>query len=291
MRLAPAERPVTVLVARMGANESLRWLSNCRRKPPTQFASQRFRRACPDFIVPGAGRLLRFAIGYAIGERWRQCNLTARNANTWVASGKAGPFGWASRVSTPERGGGGQTRRMTHGRSPSLTSGSSTISSLRSTATGSEYVGAEALIRWNHPLFGNQPPGRFIEAAERTGLLLDLGERPRPRRSLCPPHQRAPRPAAAFSVNVSAIEFLHRDMADVIDPGPAADRYPAQLADAGDHREHVARQHPPCAEGIHPGCGISVLAFRWMISERATRASVCSGRSGDRDQDRSELCR
>ena len=37
-------------------------------------------------------------------------------------------------------------------------------------------VGAEALLRWRHPLFGMQPPARFIAAAEQSSLIRDLGE-------------------------------------------------------------------------------------------------------------------
>jgi EAL domain-containing protein (putative c-di-GMP-specific phosphodiesterase class I) len=84
--------------------------------------------------------------------------------------------------------------------------------------TTGERVGAEALIRWNHPLFGTQPPGRFIDAAEQSGLLLDLGERGLSTvagfaRRVNEYRERALR----FSVNVSATEFLHRDMADILE--------------------------------------------------------------------------
>ena len=41
-------------------------------------------------------------------------------------------------------------------------------------ATG-EIVGVEALVRWNHPRLGQLRPAAFLPAAERTGVIVQLG--------------------------------------------------------------------------------------------------------------------
>lgn len=69
-------------------------------------------------------------------------------------------------------------------------------------------VGAEALVRWQHPTDGMVAPGDFIPVAEATGLIVQLGEWVL--EAACAQAalwQRAGLPAFRLAVNVSAREF------------------------------------------------------------------------------------
>ena len=76
-----------------------------------------------------------------------------------------------------------------------------------------EVVGAEALLRWKHGLFGLQTPDGFVRLAEDTGLILDIGARGFHQvASFAVRVNRWRRRPLRFAINVSAIEFTHRDM-------------------------------------------------------------------------------
>ena len=74
-------------------------------------------------------------------------------------------------------------------------------------------IGAEALIRWNHPELGLVAPGRFISVAEDTGLIVPMGEwvlREACRQSLA--WRKAGLPELVMAVNLSAVQFKRGDV-------------------------------------------------------------------------------
>ncbi|HVQ38728.1 MAG TPA: EAL domain-containing protein [Pyrinomonadaceae bacterium] len=83
-------------------------------------------------------------------------------------------------------------------------------------------VGKEALVRWQHPELGLLPPGDFIDLAEKTGLILDIGHAVM--RSACLQARRWQLdsfPNLQLAVNVSARQLKQKDflsrLVDILD--------------------------------------------------------------------------
>ena len=82
--------------------------------------------------------------------------------------------------------------------------------------TGS-IVGAEALLRWNHPELGMIPPARFIPVAEDSGLIVPIGEwviREACRQGVA--WQAAGLPPLVMAVNLSAVQFKRSDVEQTV---------------------------------------------------------------------------
>ncbi|MFN0155812.1 MAG: putative bifunctional diguanylate cyclase/phosphodiesterase [Gaiella sp.] len=82
----------------------------------------------------------------------------------------------------------------------------------------SRTVGAEALMRWNHPEKGWVPPIDFIPIAEEAGLVVELGRWAIERAVLAGVEMREAleQPDFFMSVNVSARELMEEDLATFI---------------------------------------------------------------------------
>lgn len=84
-------------------------------------------------------------------------------------------------------------------------------------ATG-RIIGAEALMRWQHPRRGLVSPASFIPVAEDTGLILSLGERILRESCLqaCKWRNYRGFDGVRVGVNVSAVQFRQKDFTDVV---------------------------------------------------------------------------
>jgi len=104
---------------------------------------------------------------------------------------------------------------------------------------GDHITGAEALVRWEHPVCGLIPPAEFIPLAEETGLILEIGRMVL--ESACAQLALwATQPQMAhlsIAVNVSARQFREPDFVesvlDVINrKGARADRLKLELTES-----------------------------------------------------------
>jgi diguanylate cyclase (GGDEF)-like protein len=93
-------------------------------------------------------------------------------------------------------------------------------------ASGSQVIGLEALLRWQHPVRGLLSPEAFIPVAEETGLIRDLGQLVL--RDACV--VAGAWPALSIAVNLSPVQFRTRNFAaEVIGIVREAGAAPSQI--------------------------------------------------------------
>jgi len=94
-------------------------------------------------------------------------------------------------------------------------------------ATG-RVVGAEALVRWQDPLEGLIPPGRFIPVAETTGLIDSIGEWML--RQTCKQGKQwldAGLPPITLAVNIAPRQFIQGEIGDTVAKALSETGFPA----------------------------------------------------------------
>jgi diguanylate cyclase (GGDEF)-like protein len=80
-----------------------------------------------------------------------------------------------------------------------------------------EVVGFEALLRWTHPVYGPVAPAEFIPLAERSGLIVGIGEWVlREACRNCAAWQREGNRPLGVAVNVSSVQFEQEDFPDLV---------------------------------------------------------------------------
>ena len=128
---------------------------------------------------------------------------------------------------------------------------------------GGQIVGVEALLRWEHPELGAISPAEFIPVAEDCGLILPIGEwvLRAAVRQLKLWLERG-YPAMVVAVNLSAVQFRHRSLPDLISSILAEARLPGELLEL-ELTESVAMHDPQGA-----------IAVMNNLHERGIRMSI-----------------
>ncbi|MGE6486928.1 EAL domain-containing protein [Paenisporosarcina sp. NPDC076898] len=95
-----------------------------------------------------------------------------------------------------------------------------------------EYIGNEALIRWNHPKRGMVSPFHFIPIAEETGLIIPIGEWVL--KTACAQNkawQLTGFPPIVVSVNLSSRQFSQSNLVEVVESVLAETKLEAKYLD------------------------------------------------------------
>ena len=169
----------------------------------------------PKFVLLGATLEIRFAIGFTLALRGDHPAAILRHVGVALQESKRSRQGethrFTSQTATKLR----KNMHLTAELQQALTNGDFELHFQPKAAMESgDIIGAEALIRWRHPVFGLQYPALFIPRAE--GNRPDLRHRrmgPEGRREICSRPQPRPHGAAdglgeciATSVRASGYE-------------------------------------------------------------------------------------
>jgi EAL domain-containing protein (putative c-di-GMP-specific phosphodiesterase class I) len=181
-------------------------------------ADQVLERLKPRFVLPGASLTVQFAAGFAVGSAVGSAGAEPlqllRHAGAALQRSKAKP-------AHPPQAFAAEDERDARNRIRLASELQTAVSNQellfhyqpQFDLSSGKLVGVEALMRWNHGVFGLQPPGRFIGIAEETGAILEIGAWGlRTLAAQAAQVNRGRRPPIRFAFNVSVLEFTQRDM-------------------------------------------------------------------------------
>ena len=126
-----------------------------------------------------------------------------------------------------------------------------------------QIIGAEALLRWDHPELGKISPAEFIPIAESSGLILPIGEWVI-RTALAQLAQwiQSGMRAITLSVNLSSVQFRHAELPELVS---------RLLSDAGLPPERLELE---LTEGVAMHNPVSAIAVMDDLHQRGIRLSI-----------------
>jgi PAS domain S-box-containing protein len=168
----------------------------------------------PRFVLPGASLAVQFAAGFAIGATDVDPLQLVRQAGAALQRSKAKPAHAPHAFAAVDERDARNRIRLASELQMAVANDELVFHYQPQVHLGTgDLLGAEALLRWNHGTFGLQQPGRFIEIAEETGALVEIGAWGlRTLAAQAAKINRGRRKPIRFSMNVSVIEFMNRDM-------------------------------------------------------------------------------
>ena len=168
----------------------------------------------PRFVLPGTSLAVQFAAGFTVGFAGAEPLQLVRQAGAALQRSKAAPD-HAPRLfaATDERDARNRIR-LANELQTAVANEELLFHYQPQVDLGSgEIVGAEALLRWNHGVFGLQPPGLFIGVAEETGAMMEIGDWGlRAIAAYAARINTGRHKPVRFAFNASVIEFTRRDM-------------------------------------------------------------------------------
>ena len=124
-------------------------------------------------------------------------------------------------------------------------------------------VGAEALLRWNHPELGQVSPAEFIPVAESSGLIIPIGEWVlRTATQQLKAWMDDGVPPFTMAINLSSVQFRHADLPSVVS---------AILAEVGLPARWLELE---LTEGVAMNDPLGAIAIMDNLHQRGVRMSI-----------------
>jgi diguanylate cyclase (GGDEF)-like protein/PAS domain S-box-containing protein len=124
-------------------------------------------------------------------------------------------------------------------------------------------IGAEALLRWQHPELGAISPAEFIPIAENSGLILPIGEWVlRTAVGQLKTWMNAGLPPMVIAVNLSSVQFRHHNLPELVTQILEEMKLPPQYLEL------------ELTEGVAMADPLSAIAVMDDLHERGIRMSI-----------------